>query len=233
MKKKLIWLSIFIPGLFYTLEWLTAGTPIARIPGTHLTLSDGTQILTNMFVVVGAFAYGVGLINVFRVHSMSVMNRKKNWQYSLVVFISFLVILFVCVYWGLIRPPESNVMMTPLSFFVEFVFTPLVATVMALLGFYITYAAYRAFKVRSMDGVVMMSVAVIVMLGSDPIGNVMTQWMAHTRADSLQLPVIAQFFMATMNSAVFRSLNLGIAIATIAISWRIWLGFESQLTQAE
>lgn len=232
MKKKLIWLCIFLPGLFYLVEWLTAGTPLNTIPFTGYTLSDGTKIATNVFVVVGAFAYGVGLINVFRVHSMAVLNRKKNWQYSLVVFISFVVILGVCLY-GLLIPAATKGDLTPLTFFVDYVFTPLVATVMALLGFYITYAAYRAFKVRSVDGIVMMSVAVIVMLGYDPIGNVITYWLKGTKIDYLQLPVVAQFFMTTMNSAVFRSLNLGIAIATIAISWRIWLGFESQLTQAE
>ena len=233
MKKKIIWLSIFIPGLFYLLEWLTAGTPLSQIPGTSYTLTDAIAPSTNALIVIGSFAYGIGLINVFRVHTMTVLNRKKSWEYSLVVFASFVIVMFICVWWGLINPSTNETKLNPLSFYIEYVNMPLASTAMALLGFYITYAAYRAFKVRSVDGIVMMSVAIIVMVGYDPAGFAATKWLSGTRFAAMQMPVVAQFLKETMNSAVFRSLNFGIAIATIAISWRIWLGFESQLTQSD
>jgi len=127
----------------------------------------------------------------------------------------------------------TTVSMDPLYFYINYVNLPLISTIMALLGFYITYAAYRAFKIKSLDGIVMMSVAVIVMIGYDPVGNLLTMWLRNTHFSLLQLPVVAQFLKETMNGSVFRSLNIGIYIATIAISWRIWIGLESQLTEAE
>jgi len=315
MRKKIIWLSIFLPGLLYLMTWLLGGTPLERIPFTNVTLTQITgEVATTALVVIGAVAFGIGLINVFRVHLMSLLNRRKGWQYSLVVFVSFMVVWIICVQYGWLAPylkskkllrvqnsalitvPVSNAFITvptpsgiqtlPISnewysltisndtaflpvqngmvalptaagvlnmsatniwivgqqqtsgfdalfFYINFVNLPLVATIMALLGFYITYAAYRAFKVRSLDGIVMMSVAVIVMIGYDPLGNYLTHWLEGGLFDWMRLPVIAQFLKETMNGSVFRSLNIGIYIATIAISWRIWLGLESQLTEAE
>jgi hypothetical protein len=297
------------------MTWLLGGTPLEQIPFTNVTLTQITgEVATTALVVIGAVAFSIGLINVFRVHLMSLLNRRKGWQYSLVVFISFMVVWLICVQYGWLAPylknkqlqrvrvaseitvPVSNSFITvptpsgiqtlPISnewysltvsngaallpvqngfvalptaagvlnmsatniwlvgqqhtssfdalfFYINFVNLPLVATIMALLGFYITYAAYRAFKVRSLDGIVMMSVAVIVMIGYDPLGNYLTHWLEGGYFDWLRLPVVAQFLKEIMNGSVFRSLNIGIYIATIAISWRIWLGLESQLTEAE
>ncbi len=100
---------------------------------------------------------------------------------------------------------------------------------MALLDFYITYAAYRAFKIKSAEAAVMSVVAVICMLGHDPVGNILTRPLAGGAAARAQLPEMAQFMMNVVNTAVFRALNLGIAVATIAMAWRIWLGLERDI----
>ncbi len=230
MRRTLLRLAIFLPGLLYVLEWLTAGTPLNRIPGTPWTLTHTVDIAANALVIIASFAYGVGMINVFRTHTLAVVHRRQGWGYSVVVFVSFAGALAVCVWWGWVHPGAGERAHDPLQFFIRYINTPLVATVMALLAFYITYAAYRAFRVRSAESVVMMSVAVIVMLGYDPAGNWLTRGLYHTVAHNLQLPVIAQFMMQTINSAVFRALNLGIAVATIAIAWRIWLGLDKELS---
>lgn len=228
MKRTAVRLAIFVPGLLYVLEWLTAGTPLNRIPGTPWSLTHAVNVMATALVVIAAFAYGVGMVNVFRTHTLAVLQRRQGWAYSVIVFVSFISVLAVCVWWGWVRPATGARAHDPLQFFITYINTPLVATVMALLAFYITYAAYRAFRVRSAESIVMMSVAVIVMLGYDPAGNWLTRGLHHTIAHNLQLPVLAQFMMQTINSAVFRALNLGIAIATIAMAWRIWLGLDKE-----
>ena len=99
--------------------------------------------------------------------------------------------------------------------------------------FYITYAAYRAFKIKSLEGIVMMSVALIVMIGYDPLGNYLTRYLGNTRLFYLQLPELARFLREDMNGTVFRALQIGVYIASLAVSWRIWLGIEDHLSEGE
>lgn len=88
---------------------------------------------------------------------------------------------------------------------------------MALLGFYITFAAYRAFRIRTLEATVMMLSAAVVILGSDPLGGAVSQGVLTDWAD---------FDNRVINSGMQRGLKLGIAVAAIAVSLRILLGLE-------
>ena len=223
MRTRIIWLVLFVTGAYYLAQWL--------LSGTAWSIDASLGIVSNAIVVVGAFAIGLGIINVFRTHLTAILNRKRNWGYSIVVFTSFALVagfyaqrIYVRNVLG--RPPATY---DAVNFFIDYMNMPLAATVMALLAFYITYAAYRAFKIRSAEAAVMSIVAVICMLGHDPIGNLITRAWADTPLERAQLPVLAQFMMNVVNTAVFRALNLGIAVATIAMAWRIWLGLERDI----
>jgi hypothetical protein len=223
MRSRIIWLVLFVSGAYYLAQWL--------LSGTSWSIDASLGIVSNSIVVVGAFAVGLGIINVFRTHLTAILNRKRNWGYSIVVFGAFALVaafyaqrLYARRVLGL--PPETK---DAVDFFIDYMNMPLAATVMALLAFYITYAAYRAFKIRSAEAAVMSIVAVICILGHDPVGNLLTRFLAETSMERAQLPVLAQFMMNVVNTAVFRALNLGIAVATIAMAWRIWLGLERDI----
>ena len=65
MKKKLIWLSIFLPGLLYLAKWLFEGTPIeggAWSGGLTLT-KVVNEFCAPVLILVGATAYGIALAN--------------------------------------------------------------------------------------------------------------------------------------------------------------------------
>jgi hypothetical protein len=118
----------------------------------------------------------------------------------------------------------------PRMFFLEAIYNPLVSTVMALLGFYITYAAYRAFRIRSLEASVMMLSAALVVLGSDPVGGwlgaQLNQLLGH---HVVNLPLWADLDNRVLNSGMQRGLGIGIAVAVIAVSLRIFLGLERGL----
>jgi len=235
MKKKLIWLSIFLPGLLYLAKWLFEGTPIeggAWSGGLTLT-KIVNEFCAPVLILVGATAYGIALANVFRVHIMTLMNRKKGWQYSLIVFVSFVTVFAICVIYGWFSKERPEGAFDAVEFYRTYIYTPLLVTVLAILGFYITYAAYRAFKIKSLEGIVMMSVALIVMIGYDPLGNYLTRYLGNTRFFYLQLPELARFLREDMNGTVFRALQIGVYIASLAVSWRIWLGIEDHLSEGE
>lgn len=128
--------------------------------------------------------------------------------------------------WALIRErqkQEDTYRFQPRLFYNNYVNIPLASTVMALLGFYITYAAYRAFRIRSLEATVMMVSAAVVILGSDPLGGWLTQG---------QLTQVADFDNTVLNSGMQRGLWLGIHVATIVVCLRMLLGYERGIVEA-
>jgi hypothetical protein len=122
--------------------------------------------------------------------------------------------------WALIRARsgyEDAYRFEPRQFYVNAIRLPLETTVMSLLGFYLTYAAYRAFRIRSLEATFMMLSAAVVILGSDAFGGWLTNGV---------LTRVAEFDNGVLNSGMQRGLLLGIGVATIAASLRILLGLE-------
>lgn len=136
---------------------------------------------------------------------------------------------------------QSEYHFMPKTFYLESIINPLAATVMALLGFYITYAAYRAFRIRSLEATVMMISATIMILGSDPVGGWLSM-IAHQPfgysdpkivAESwFWLPTWADFDNRVMMSGMQRGLAMGISIATIAAATRMIMGLERGVMEA-
>jgi hypothetical protein len=118
---------------------------------------------------------------------------------------------------------EDSYRLEPGKFYVTHLRRPLEATVMALLGFYITYAAYRAFRIRSLEATVMMLSAAVVILGSDSFGG----WVTGGR-----LTAWADFDNRILNSGMQRGLLLGIGVATIAACLRMLLGLERGILES-
>ena len=56
------------------------------------------------------------------------------------------------------------------------IFTPLSATMFALLAFFVASASYRAFRIRNIEATLLLGSGILLMLGRVPIGEVMTGW---------------------------------------------------------
>lgn len=96
------------------------------------------------------------------------------------------------------------------------ILVPLDATMFALLAFFMASAAYRTFRARTPEATVLLLVAIIVMLGRVPIGEMITRHM----------PQISEWFMMVPTVAAKRGILFGVALGSIATSLRIILGIE-------
>lgn len=96
------------------------------------------------------------------------------------------------------------------------VVVPLDATMFALLAFFMASAAYRTFRARTPEATVLLLVAVIVMLGRVPIGELFYKHM----------PQVSEWFMMYPTVAAKRGILFGVALGSIATSLRIILGIE-------
>ncbi len=96
-------------------------------------------------------------------------------------------------------------------------YLPLNSAMFALLGFYISGAAYRSFRLKSVEAGVLMTTAIVVILGQIPFGKMYIH-------DSL--PNVRVWLMENLNTPGNRAMFLGSSVAAIALAMRMWLSLE-------
>lgn len=109
------------------------------------------------------------------------------------------------------------------NFLYDGIFNQLGSAMFALLGVYIAAAAYRAFRVQTLESALMMLAAVVVMLGQISFGRVIYEGIAELRQWLLEVP----------NSAAFRAIRLGAGVAGLMLAIRMWLSIESKSFSSE
>ena len=122
--------------------------------------------------------------------------------------------------YGLVRRKESAQWLSSrlYDFLYNGLFNHLGASMFALLGVYIAAAAYRAFRIQSIESALMMTAALVVMLGQISFGKMLYS----------DMPAIRQWLLEVPNSAAFRAIRLGAGVAGLMLAIRMWLSIESR-----
>ncbi len=107
-------------------------------------------------------------------------------------------------------------------------FVQLGAAMFSLLGVYIAAAAYRAFRVRTLESALMMTAAVVVMLGQISAVFLMLNLGSFGEDAYTVLPKVRQWLLEVPNSAAFRAIRLGAGVAGLMLAIRMWLSIESK-----
>lgn len=159
-------------------------------------------------VILGAFALGLAVVNILRIHVKKVTSKNGEW-YNSVALIAVLVIQTVI---GVSKGTASQAY----QFGFTYVMTALGSSIFALLAFYIASAGYRAFQAKNLDSSILLVTAIIVMLGAVPVGQII--WS--------KIPVIASWIKDFPNMAGQRGIIIGSALGAIALGIRILMGIE-------
>lgn len=195
---------------------LRPGDRVSAGPTTYL--SDWITSVNNFFIVLGAMAWGMGLISLAMVHSSNIRRRRPEWYGS--------VLFFVAVGGGIVAGlgygAQEGWLKEANDVVFHYLLRPMSSTVFSLLAFHMATASYRAFRVKSGEAALMMTSAFIVMLGQIPIGL----WLTHSLPSFLQLPVMAQWILYIANSAAVRGMWFGMMVGAIAVGLRFWLSLE-------
>ena len=101
-------------------------------------------------------------------------------------------------------------------------YSPMSATMFALLAFFIASAAFRAFRIRTTEAALLAVAALLVMLGRVPIGNQLSGWLP----EPLQLASIQDWIMNWPQTAAKRAILIGAALGVMATGLRVILGIE-------
>lgn len=195
---------------------LRLGDRVRVGPTTYL--SDWLPSVNNFFIVLGAMAWGMGLMSLVMVHSGNIRRRRPEWYGSVFFFLA----LGGGVLAGLGYGAERGWLREVNDVVFNYLLRPMSSTVFSLLAFHMATASYRAFRIRSGEAALMMASAFIVMMGQIPVGL----WLTHGLPPYLQLPVMAQWVLYIANSAAVRGMWFGMMVGAIAVGLRFWLSLE-------
>jgi len=179
--------------------------------GARTYLSDWYDNVNDFFIVLGSMAWGMGLLSLWLVHSSNIRKRRTEWSLSVLFFAA--VALGVVAGLGFGLPEDSREWTKKLSDIVMFdLLRPLGSTVFSLLAFYLASAAYRSFKAKSREAVLMMVAALTVMLG---------QLSLHAWLTSA-----STWILYIVTTGAVRAMEFGLMLSGIAIGLRLWLSLE-------
>lgn len=183
---------------------------------------DQTTLLTGAVDVIVATAGVIGLIVLLRHHGVNVSRRGRYWKYSVITIIGVVLYLIVGLY-GVATQVDSAgthryLMLASdwFTFVYNNIYSHMEATIFSLLAFFIASAAYRAFRLRSLEASVLLIVGALMLLGRAPIGG--ATWAGF--------PNIATWLLNVLNTAGGRAITIGIAIGAILLAVRQLLGVE-------
>jgi hypothetical protein len=229
-RRYIILFATFIGGLFFALEffWPVHEMTIegnADAKGNFLT--PYVVPFANTLTVIAGFTVGLGLINLFTLHGKRMVKGATGWVNSLVFFVGcFLMLIFGI--WDK-TAAEGSVPKNIQLILQEGAYQALDATMFSIIAFYIVSAAYRAFRVRSVEATMLLVTAVIVMLGQIVIGQQLTNWLpeqANHWTGNFRFEIIRDWILTKANTPAVRAINFGLGIGSLAVALRIWLGLE-------
>jgi hypothetical protein len=164
------------------------------------------------FDIISVFAFFLGGGNLLRIHLEKVSRRGPGWGYSVVTLVAFVVTLALGFSkwgnpWGV--QGDLSEAGSPFNIIYEFIFTPLSATMFALLAFYVASASYRAFRAKNAEATVLLVAAFVILLGRTFLGALVTAWVPEQLA-FLRVPELANWILAAPNLSGQRAIMIGI-----------------------
>jgi hypothetical protein len=162
----------------------------------------------NWTLVIFGFSMALGIYSLLRSHFTKVSKRVDGWWYNLVALLGYFTMVFVGFVFGI----GSD---SAFQYFFVTIQVPVQATMFSILAFYIASAAFRAFRVRTLEATLLLVAAVIVMLGQVPLTS--------------QIPYLAEakdWIMNVPNLAAKRGIWIGIGLGMISTALKIVLGVE-------
>ncbi|MHC4644554.1 MAG: hypothetical protein ACYTBJ_03560 [Planctomycetota bacterium] len=187
------------------------------------------------FDIIASIAFVLGGGNLVKMFGIKIIRRRAGWGYALVAVIGFLVTLAV----GLLKIGNTEGftgnLLDETSYFkwvYDYIFKPCGATMFALLAFYVASAAYRAFRAKNTEAIILLVTAFIILLGRTFLGTFATMWLP-AQLDFLKIPNIASWIMVVLNQAGNRAIMIGISLGIISTSLKVILGIDRSYLGSE
>lgn len=252
MRRYIIGAFTFMSGLFYVLLWLwpanvsykpgqIPNTPVESVArGLQETLprvSDIAQILTGFLLLLG-------IISLLRIHITRSLKKNEEAIYSRILLVAMAAMAaFGFADWiqrqadkdGRLNDPENwGWIQAGKNLLFDGIYQQMEAAMFSIIAFFILSAAYRAFRVRSVESSVLMASALILMLSLMGVVTTFSSDLLASIADStknsfvenFKLDVVAGWVKEFLQTPSVRAIEFGVGLGALAMGLRLWLGLE-------
>ena len=224
------WLTIvltFAAGLFFFLEYLL---PVRKLPegGEGNVITPYVQPVSEYIQYIVIWTIFLGLISLTIVHGRRLLQRHPGWHNSLAFFLALVAMM---TFGFATRSGSAGSPGLRISYDSLFsgMLLNLDGAMFALLAFYIASAAYRAFRVRTVEAGMLMVSALIIMLGFVSFGVAMTSWIPIDQRHGLgylRIEQVSLWILNWINMPAQRAVAIGVQIGAVAMALRLWLSLE-------
>lgn len=209
-KRLLAVLIAGVTGLIVLLDFTGAGGPLATL----------AAVLVDWAAVITAVGLLLGVLSVTGSHVQRVRARSADWPYSLILVVGLLVMIVAGIFFPL--PGRAGIVLpgslaeVPIRTVFRALYEPVASSLLALLAFFSLSAALRALGRGSVEAIVIVSVAALVLVAQSP--------------PVTALPGVGatlQWFNDYVALAGARGLVIGAAIGAFVAGLRVLLGFDT------
>ena len=197
------------------------------------TAEDWFAIITTIAIIYG------GLTLCFH-HLKKISDGAAGWGYSAVTLIAFGITVTI----GFLKVgvvPESVKQLdkawsgqflqegSAFWWIYQYLFSPVVSTMFALLAFYVASAAFRAFRAKNVEAVLLLVTALIILLGQTKDRELTSLFMpipADGTPSYQPISEATEFIRKTIVTAGQRAIMIGVSLGVVATSLRILLGLD-------
>jgi hypothetical protein len=231
-RRGIIAVFTFLGGLYYFVEYFWP------VPKGHEGnwLTPYQDFVTHLSAVVVAYAIGLGVISLAQFHGKIIMRGRQGWGNSVVLILSAIA---MCVFTlldnhsgsrFLFRDPIFGHPQTVHGLYLLLFnggLASLDSATFALIAFFIASAAYRAFRIRSVEASLLMIAALIVMLASTSLGTALTNWIPNHGPDAnFRIEHVSEWLLTRLNAPAQRGILFGLEVGALATALRLWLSLE-------
>ncbi|MCB0825992.1 MAG: hypothetical protein KDC26_07360 [Armatimonadetes bacterium] len=244
----------FLAGLVFVLQYLwprpinadfEKELPRNAVEGFGAWLGVAIDPVAKTANILAAFLLGLGIFSLMRVHINKIRRRAQDWGFSLILIVSS-VIMAIFGFWDWnmrqFNDPEALLTSQENWKFANYVndalfdgmYQQMDAAMFSMIAFFILSAAYRAFRIRSVEATVMMASALILMLNL--MGALTFMWSGWINGlvestgnqflTNFDLTVVAGWLRANMQIPAIRAIEFGVGLGALAMGLRLWLGLE-------
>ncbi len=202
MKTTLPVIIMTVIALIMILDFFVASVPAVA------WISQVAIVMRSWGIIISAFAMGLGAVNLIRRHSGTIVKRDKDSFYSILLVGSMIIMIIFGIAFG----PSSDAY----DFLYSNIMSPASATMYSTIAFYIVTAAYRSFSAKGVEGWLLLTTAIIVMLGKAPIGSIISDL----------VPVASDWIQEVPNTAGMRAIMMGAALGVVSTAMKMFLGID-------
>lgn len=248
-RRPIVAIFTFVAGAFWVLVYLFP-QPVARsdndvpsglLDGVSFFLSDAVVVVGGFSNILTAFILGLGVYSLARIHIRKFFKQQKDWVFSGFLLLSMISMAGVG-YWKFYESTRPDAIAgdlnTTAKVMQDYMFDGLLqqmeAVMFSLIAFFILSAAYRAFRVRSIEATILLASAVIIMLSLmggavflwDGRIDAMTGQNADAFLNNFKLSEVAGWLRNNVERPGLRAIDFGIGLGALAMGLRLWLSLE-------